>query len=118
MSVSLLKFCLSLIPLIISSWQILYGLPLAVNRLEDLSALRTELEKYGASVRLLVDHSDQVRFLEEYENQQEKPQRWSMFIKINGGQKYVWSIGLEFSNFTISPFILVAQESSRVHRNS
>ena len=55
MSVSLLNFYLSLIPLIISSWQILYGLPLAVNKLEDLSALRTELEKYGAIVRLLVD---------------------------------------------------------------
>jgi len=98
MSVSLLNFYLSLILSIISSWQILYGLPLAANRLEDLSALRTELDKYGAIVRLLVDHSDQVRFLEEYENQQEKPQRWFIFIKINGGQKYVWFIGLNFSN--------------------
>ncbi|KIM48233.1 hypothetical protein M413DRAFT_439955 [Hebeloma cylindrosporum] len=54
--------------------------------LDDLSALRMELEKYGAVVRLLVDHPDQVRFLEGYENKQEKPQRWSIFIKINGGQ--------------------------------
>ncbi|KAF8971342.1 hypothetical protein BDZ97DRAFT_1786008 [Flammula alnicola] len=65
---------------------ILYGLPVALNKVADLSALWNELEKYGGTVRLLVDHPDQVRFLEEYESQQEKPRRWSVFVKINGGQ--------------------------------
>jgi len=63
-----------------------------------------ELEKYGAVVRLLVDHPDQIRFLEEYENQQEKPQCWSIFIKVNGGQKYAWFIDLKVLN--LKPFYL------------
>ncbi|KAF9475980.1 hypothetical protein BDN70DRAFT_883004 [Pholiota conissans] len=65
---------------------ILYGLPVAVNKVADLAALRNELEKYGGTVRLLIDHPGQVTFLEEYESRQATPKRWSVFIKINGGQ--------------------------------
>ncbi|KAF8168133.1 putative serine dehydratase domain-containing protein [Crassisporium funariophilum] len=65
---------------------ILYGLPVAANKIADLSALRSELQKYGGVVRLLVDHPDQVRFLEAFEKDQTEPKRWSVFVKINGGQ--------------------------------
>ncbi|KAF8202911.1 putative serine dehydratase domain-containing protein [Pholiota molesta] len=65
---------------------ILYGLPVAFNKVADLAALRNELEKHGGTVRLLIDHPDQVKFLEEYESLQEVHKRWSAFIKINGGQ--------------------------------
>ncbi|KAJ3511409.1 hypothetical protein NLJ89_g4113 [Agrocybe chaxingu] len=54
---------------------ILYGLPVAPNKIEDLSALRRELDKYGGIVRLLVDHPDQVKFLEEFEAKQGAPTR-------------------------------------------
>jgi len=67
--------------------KILYGLPVAVNKIADLSALWKELEKYGGTVRLLVDHPDQVKALEDFEREQESPRRWSAFVKINGGQK-------------------------------
>lgn len=67
--------------------QILYGLPVPVNKIADLSALWSKLEAYGGIVRLLVDHPDQVHFLEEFETKQEKTRRWSVFVKINGGQK-------------------------------
>lgn len=60
---------------------------MAVNKVADLAALRNELEKHGGTVRLLIDHPDQVKFLEEYESLQEVRKRWSAFIKINGGQK-------------------------------
>ena len=60
-----------------------------------------ELDKYGAVVRLLVDHPDQVHFLEEYEKQQEKPQRLSIFIKVNGGQKYSLFIDLKILNLKL-----------------
>lgn len=60
---------------------------MAVNKVADLAALRNELKKHGGTVRLLIDHPDQVKFLEEYESLQEVRKRWSAFIKINGGQK-------------------------------
>ncbi|KAF9535443.1 putative serine dehydratase domain-containing protein [Crepidotus variabilis] len=65
---------------------ILYGLPVGVNKVEDLSALWKEMDKYGGVVRLMVDHPDQVKFLDEFESKEEKPRRWSAFVKINGGQ--------------------------------
>ncbi|KAF8807371.1 hypothetical protein BYT27DRAFT_7189458 [Phlegmacium glaucopus] len=65
---------------------ILYGLPVAINKVQDLSKLRLELQKYDGELRLLVDHPDQVRFLEAYETEQIASKRWSVFVKINGGQ--------------------------------
>ncbi|KAF8905552.1 hypothetical protein CPB84DRAFT_1771704 [Gymnopilus junonius] len=65
---------------------ILYGLPVPVNKVADLSALWDKLEAHGGIMRLLVDHPDQVRFLEEFESTQQKTRRWSVFVKINGGQ--------------------------------
>ncbi|KAF9040593.1 hypothetical protein BJ165DRAFT_1350610 [Panaeolus papilionaceus] len=65
---------------------ILYGLPVAPNKIADLSQLSNQVGKYGGVVRILIDHPDQVRFLEEYESSQETTGRWSAFIKINGGQ--------------------------------
>ncbi|PPQ99604.1 hypothetical protein CVT24_005180 [Panaeolus cyanescens] len=64
---------------------ILYGLPIAPNKIADLSRLSQEVEKHGGVVRILIDHPDQVRFLEEYNDGQHNT-RWSAFIKINGGQ--------------------------------
>jgi len=75
-------------------FQLLYGLPVGLNKLDDLSALHTEMTKYGGTIRIFVDHLDQVRFLEEYERTQEHPKKWSAFIKMNGGQKYVLRISL------------------------
>ncbi|KAG1899263.1 uncharacterized protein F5891DRAFT_1040384 [Suillus fuscotomentosus] len=66
---------------------ILYGLPIGLNKLDDLSALHAEMTKYGGTVRILLDHLDQVKFLEEYEGKQEHPKKWSAFIKMNGGLK-------------------------------
>ncbi|OAX44262.1 hypothetical protein K503DRAFT_765231 [Rhizopogon vinicolor AM-OR11-026] len=64
---------------------LLYGLPVGLNKLDDLSALHAEMTKYDGSVRILLDHLDQVEFLEEYERAQEHPKKWSAFIKMNGG---------------------------------
>lgn len=66
---------------------ILYGLPVGLNKLDDLSALHAEMTRYGGTVRILLDHLDQVKFLEEYERAQEHPKKWSVFIKMNGGLK-------------------------------
>ncbi|KAF8078656.1 putative serine dehydratase domain-containing protein [Lyophyllum atratum] len=66
---------------------ILYGLPVAVNKVADLSELWDEVSKDGGTVRLLVDHPDQVKFLEKFEKHRESPRRWSVFVKVDGGQR-------------------------------
>lgn len=71
---------------------ILYGLPVAINKVQDLAELRAELGKHGGQMRLLVDHPDQVQFLQAYETQQIASKPWSVFVKINGGQKYEISL--------------------------
>ncbi|KAG6381147.1 hypothetical protein JVT61DRAFT_5545 [Boletus reticuloceps] len=66
---------------------LLYGLPVGLNKIDDLSALNKEMCKYGGTVRIFVDNLEQIKFLEEYEKRQVKPKKWSTFIKIDGGQK-------------------------------
>ncbi|KAI6153620.1 putative serine dehydratase domain-containing protein [Pisolithus tinctorius] len=66
---------------------ILYGLPVGPNKLDDLSVLHEEMVKYGGTVRIMVDNLEQVKFLEEYERQRQQPKKWSTFIKMDGGQK-------------------------------
>ncbi|TFK57115.1 hypothetical protein OE88DRAFT_1650696 [Heliocybe sulcata] len=66
---------------------ILYGLPVGVNKIQDLASLWDEMEPYGGVVRLMIDNADQIRALEEYEKQRESPRSWSVFVKVDGGQK-------------------------------
>ncbi|KAI0815016.1 hypothetical protein BC629DRAFT_1279626 [Irpex lacteus] len=66
---------------------ILYGLPVAPNKIADLASLRDELARHGAVVRVLVDNPDQVRYLEQFESRRETPQLWSVFIKVDAGGK-------------------------------
>ncbi|KAI0692796.1 hypothetical protein BC835DRAFT_1356104 [Cytidiella melzeri] len=67
---------------------ILYGLPLPPNKIDDLSKLRDELAPYGAVVRIMVDHPDQVQYLEQYESQRKTPELWSVFVKVDSGGRY------------------------------
>jgi D-serine deaminase-like pyridoxal phosphate-dependent protein len=70
--------------------KILYGLPVAINKVADLSNLWDEVSKDGAVVRLMVDHLDQIRFIEQFENARASPRKWSVFVKIDGGQRYAF----------------------------
>ncbi|KAI0068228.1 hypothetical protein BV25DRAFT_1818616 [Artomyces pyxidatus] len=66
---------------------ILYGLPVAINKIADLSDLWDELSQHGAVVRLLVDHPRQLEALESFEQSRSTPRPWSLFVKVDGGQK-------------------------------
>jgi D-serine deaminase-like pyridoxal phosphate-dependent protein len=70
-------------------FQLLYSLPVGLNKLDDLSALQAEMKKHGGTVRILLDHLDQAKYLEEYETKQKHRKTWSAFIKIDDGGKYV-----------------------------
>jgi D-serine deaminase-like pyridoxal phosphate-dependent protein len=65
----------------------LYGLPVGVDKIADLSKLWQEAELQGAIIRLLVDHPDQVKHLEAFEKKRGLSRRWSVFVKVHGGQK-------------------------------
>ncbi|KAI0275097.1 hypothetical protein BC834DRAFT_851006 [Gloeopeniophorella convolvens] len=66
---------------------ILYGLPVAINKISDLSDLWDEVAKHGAIVRLLVDHPKQIEALERFEKTRPATRQWSVFMKVDGGQK-------------------------------
>ncbi|KAJ7265950.1 putative serine dehydratase domain-containing protein [Mycena haematopus] len=66
---------------------ILYGLPVAVNKVADLSDLWDEVAKDGAVVRLMVDNPEQIQFIEEFEKARGSSRKWSVFVKIDGGQR-------------------------------
>lgn len=60
---------------------------MSLNKVQDLSSLWEEIEPSGAVLRLLIDHPDQVKFLEKFEQSRAHPRRWSMFIKVDCGPK-------------------------------
>ncbi|KAH9944334.1 uncharacterized protein BXZ73DRAFT_39476 [Epithele typhae] len=64
---------------------VLYGLPMAPNKIADLSALTDELAAVGASMRILVDHPDQVRVIEAWEATKANHRKWSVFMKVDCG---------------------------------
>ncbi|KAI0032750.1 putative serine dehydratase domain-containing protein [Vararia minispora EC-137] len=68
---------------------ILYGLPVAINKIADLSKLWEEVSSYGCTVRLLIDNAVQVKALEEFEKTLPEGRLWSVFIKCDGGQRQV-----------------------------
>ncbi|EIN13785.1 hypothetical protein PUNSTDRAFT_48709 [Punctularia strigosozonata HHB-11173 SS5] len=66
---------------------ILYGLPVAPNKIADLDAIRGTLASNGAVVRLLIDHTDQIEHLERFESARSSPGSWSVFVKVDAGGK-------------------------------
>jgi len=66
---------------------ILYGLPIAVNKIKDLSALCDQVSVNGVSLRILIDHPAQIAYLEQFESKRDSPRKWSVFIKIDCGTK-------------------------------
>ena len=60
---------------------------MGVNKVADLEALAEILAKSNGVVRILVDHPDQVRFLETFVDKSGSPRRWSTFMKVDAGSK-------------------------------
>jgi D-serine ammonia-lyase len=67
--------------------QILYGLPVAINKITDLSDLWDEAAKHEAIVRLLVDHPRQIEALEDFEKRRSTKRQWSVFVKLDASQR-------------------------------
>jgi len=66
---------------------ILYGLPLAINKIADISRLSETVLAHNCSVRVLIDNAAQIKALEDFENTYPNGRSWSVFIKCDGGQR-------------------------------
>jgi hypothetical protein len=64
--------------------QILYSMPLAASRLEDINDAQSKCGD-KAVIRLMVDHPEQIAALEAFSRRSGRKQRWSVFMKVDGG---------------------------------
>jgi hypothetical protein len=65
--------------------QILYGVPVAMNKIADLAVLAGLIEPHGGVVRLIVDNPGQISGLEAYGAGLSLSRKWSVFIKVDAG---------------------------------
>jgi len=66
--------------------QVLYGLPITINKITDLSDLWDEAAKDGAIVRPSKDHPKQeVEALEDFEMMRSHKRQWPVFVKVWSG---------------------------------
>ncbi|KIJ45268.1 hypothetical protein M422DRAFT_30119 [Sphaerobolus stellatus SS14] len=65
----------------------LYGLPVGVNKIADLAALSDSLALHAGMFRILVDSPAQVQALETYNLERDRRTPWSVFVKVECGGK-------------------------------
>ena len=69
--------------------QMLYGLPVAPNKITDMAMIADVMTQHGGVFRVLIDHPAQVHCLDEQGRIEGRSRRWSAFVKINAGNKFV-----------------------------
>lgn len=69
-----------------ASVQILYSMPISADKLEDINSVQ-EIVGAQATIRLMVDHAEQIRILQSFSQKIQRPARWSVFVKVDGGGK-------------------------------
>lgn len=65
----------------------LYGLPVGLDKLEDLRLLAGIMEQHDGILRLMVDNVGQIKALKRRQLGSGRP--WSIFIKVDGGGRWV-----------------------------
>lgn len=63
----------------------MYGLPVGINKLDDLAKLADTMKEHGGVLRIFVDSPDHVRALEAYNATHERSEPWSAFFKVDLG---------------------------------
>ena len=66
----------------------LYSMPVGADKLQELSLIQARYPQ--VALRLMVDHAQQVESLQTYAV--EKGCQWSVFVKVDGGAKYVQDV--------------------------
>ncbi|EED17372.1 conserved hypothetical protein [Talaromyces stipitatus ATCC 10500] len=86
----------------------LYGLPIRPSVLADLDKFTSQ---YGLKIVLMVDHSDHIRILEEFNTRTGRTTPWPVFIKVDVGTKRA---GIQNSSSRLDEVIQSANESEGV----
>ncbi|KAI7968785.1 hypothetical protein EIK77_002781 [Talaromyces pinophilus] len=86
----------------------LYGLPIRPSVLADLDAFRTQ---HGLKIVLMIDHTDHMRILEEYNSRTGRTTPWPAFIKVDVGTNRA---GIENSSSRLDEVIQKANASEAV----
>jgi D-serine deaminase-like pyridoxal phosphate-dependent protein len=69
--------------------QILYSMPIGSDRIEELDQIQKEVQG-KAVVRVMVDHAEQIRALEEFNSRTGRKENWTAFLKVDGGGRWVF----------------------------
>lgn len=93
--------------------QLLYGLPVAINKIADLSSLKEEMNAHGGDVVLMIDHPAQILAVQQFEIAKGTQRKWPIFIKIDGGQKYISLSDLPSQSILLTKSFLGERASSR-----
>lgn len=68
--------------------KILYSMPIGEDKIHDLATLQTEIGAKGV-IRLMVDNPAQVEALQRYNESSGRGMKWAVFVKVDGGGRYV-----------------------------
>lgn len=71
------------------SIQMLYGLPCGIDKIQELNSISVEMGEF-AFLRLMIDSPGQIVALEKFNAEAGRQSPWSIFIKVDGGGRYVF----------------------------
>ncbi|WWD03173.1 hypothetical protein V865_001220 [Kwoniella europaea PYCC6329] len=63
---------------------ILYSMPVGEDKISDLNLAQDKIGSKGV-IRLMVDHPEQIRLLTDFNEKEGRKQKWSVFVKVDGG---------------------------------
>ncbi|KAL0245445.1 hypothetical protein I308_104571 [Cryptococcus tetragattii IND107] len=65
---------------------ILYSMPISADKLEDINSAQ-EIVGKQATIRIMVDHAEQIKILQAFSQKIQRSIKWSVFVKVDGGGK-------------------------------
>lgn len=93
-------FCFFLV-LVCDPLQILYGLPVGLNKVADLAVLMDTLALHDGVFRVLVDNIAQIQVLEAFNLERDRRIPWSVFVKVECGGRLAFGLLFEKCVFTM-----------------
>lgn len=61
-------------------------MPISADKLKDINSAQ-EIVGAQATIRLMVDHAEQIRILQSFSQKIQRHVKWSVFVKVDGGGK-------------------------------
>lgn len=61
-------------------------MPISADKLEDINSSQ-EIVGKQATIRIMVDHAEQIKILQAFSQKIQRSIKWSVFVKVDGGGK-------------------------------